>query len=543
MYELMEVPLMAFVLNSVDTKQLTFFDSFNFLTAREQRFLDKSWANPFAEIIFPAIDEKPFAVLYSNKDSRPNTPVNVIIGAFIIKELAGDSDDELLESLLFDIRYQYALHTTHYKEQPLSDRTLGRFRERCNAYELETGKDLLHDTVVSLAEEMSKLMKIDHQLKRMDSLMVASNIKKMNRLELLYTCVANLVKQMKKNQMEFPEALKHYTEDNDRNQVIYHNHSEETLSKIDTILKDARTLMELCTGHMDESSEYLLLIRVLKEQTTKDEDGNYHLKEAGTGMNGSILQNPSDPDATYREKAGKQYRGYVANVIEETGENGSLVTEYQYEQNIHSDSQFASEVIEQLGPQEETATIVADGAFASRGNEEAAAERNIRLITTNLTGRETPDIYADFEFNEDGSKVVRCAGGCTPKSCCYNQKNGQCVASFERSQCEGCPLKEQCNPKMNKKTSRKTISANGKHRAEQQRFRSSEEFKKMSAYRNGVETIPSILRRKYNIDHMPVRGKIRSKFFFGCKIAALNFTKLCKNLHDREKCAQKTVLA
>ena len=40
---------------------------------------------------------------------------------------------------MFDIRYQYALHTTSFTEQPLSDRTLSRFRARCLAYETETG--------------------------------------------------------------------------------------------------------------------------------------------------------------------------------------------------------------------------------------------------------------------------------------------------------------------------------------------------------------------------------------------------------------------
>lgn len=313
---------MAFALNSANTKQLSFCGSFNFLTTREQRFLERSWAKPFADIIFPAIDEKPIAVLYSNKDSRPNTPVNVIIASLITKELTGENDDEIVESLLFDIWYQYAFHTTHFEEQPLSDRTLGRFRERCYAYELETGIDLLHDTVISLSDEMAKLMKIDHQLKRMDSLMVASNIKKMSRLELLYTCVANMVKQMIKNEKEIPEQLQHYAEENDRNQVIYHNHSEETDSKIDIVLKDARTLLELCGDTMDESSEYLLWVRVLREQATTDEDGNYHLKESGSGMNGSILQNPADSDATYREKAGKQYRGYVSNIVEEASEHG-----------------------------------------------------------------------------------------------------------------------------------------------------------------------------------------------------------------------------
>ena len=52
-----------------------------------------------------------------------------------------------MESLLFDIRFQYALHTISFKEQPVSDRTFSRFRRRCLTYETETGIDLIHDTV------------------------------------------------------------------------------------------------------------------------------------------------------------------------------------------------------------------------------------------------------------------------------------------------------------------------------------------------------------------------------------------------------------
>ncbi len=191
---------MSFVLNPVDAQQLSLFDSYENLTEREKKFLSKSWARYFAESIFPKIDEKPYAVLYSGKDSRPNTPVNIQIGALIIKEFTGLSDEELLTALMFDIRFQYALHTTSYIEQPLSDRTLSRFRERCNAYEAEYGVDLLHETVTSLSKEMAELMKVDLSLKRMDSLMVSSNIKKMSRLELLYTCVANLAKELSKTE-------------------------------------------------------------------------------------------------------------------------------------------------------------------------------------------------------------------------------------------------------------------------------------------------------------------------------------------------------
>ena len=53
-----------------------------------------------------------------------------------------------------------------------------------------------------------------------------------------------------------------------------------------------------------------------------------------------------------------------------------------------------------------------------------------------------------------------------------------------------------------------------------------EEYKLFARLRNGVETIPSILKNVYNVNRMSVRGKIHCKFFFGSKVAALNFRKL-----------------
>lgn len=75
---------MSFKVNS--SQQISFNDSVFSLTAREKKALDNSWAKIFADEIFPNIDEERFSVLYSSKASRPNAPVNVIIGALIIKE-------------------------------------------------------------------------------------------------------------------------------------------------------------------------------------------------------------------------------------------------------------------------------------------------------------------------------------------------------------------------------------------------------------------------------------------------------------------------
>ena len=65
-------------------------------------------------------------------------------------------------------------------------------------------------------------------------------------------------------------------------------------------------------------------------------------------------------------------------------------------------------------------------------------------------------------------------------------------------------------------------------RAKAQCFTGTWQFKFLSRVRNGVETIPSTLRWKYNIDTMPVRGRTRMKHFWEIKIGALNFRKLLK---------------
>ena len=101
---------MSFVLNDASIHQMSFLDSFQTLTDREKKFLEKSWAKYFAEHIFPKIDEKPYAVLYSDKDSHPNTPVNIQIGALIIKEFMGLSNEDMLTALMFDIRF--SMHCT-----------------------------------------------------------------------------------------------------------------------------------------------------------------------------------------------------------------------------------------------------------------------------------------------------------------------------------------------------------------------------------------------------------------------------------------------
>ena len=517
---------MAFRTNSY--QQLAFTDSFARLTAREQKALENSWAKTFAEDIFPSINEEPFRVLYSDNASRPNTPVNICIGALIIKELFGLSDDEVVESLMLDPRYQYALHTTSYEEQPVSDKTLSRFRKRCYDYESAYGIDLLHSCMTDLGGKIAKMMGISPRIRRMDSMMIAANIRRLSRVELLYTCVAKMVLYLRKNgQEESIKGLAHYCDPDDYNKTFYHDDGSHTEERLKAILEDADRVLSLCGSAYDGVTEYQLLVRCLSEQTVVEESvRRLRTKEDG-GLHSGTLQNPSDPDATFRTKAGKEYRGYAANVEETVGNSGSVVTDYQYEPNNYSDSRFLKDSLKRTPEQEEPVTLVADGAYSGKENRGLAAEKNIRLVNTGLLGRETDDILAEFEFNESGTKVLKCPAGYEPKSCGYTgEKSQQFRVSFSREQCAECPNKGRCKAKIHKRVSTVTVSVKAHETAKQRRFMETEEFRSLFRIRNGVETVPSMLRRLYHVDRMPVRGLLRGRFFFGCKIGALNFRKL-----------------
>lgn len=515
---------MAFRTNS--SQQYSFTDKVFNLTPREQKALEKSWAKVFAEEIFPSIDEERFRVLYSERTQcRSNTPVNVIVGALIIKEMFQLSDDEVVENLMLDPRYQYALHTTSFDEQPLSDKSLSRFRKRCYDYETLHNVDLLHDCVADLSKKIAKMMGITPRIRRMDSMMIEANIRDLSRAELLYTCVAKLVIYLHKNKHDdLIAGLEHYYDPKDYNQRFYHSNSGETAEQIKAILDDADRLIDKCGQDFESVTEYQLLVRCLSEQTVVEKSAR-RLREKAEGMNSSMLQNPSDPDATFRAKAGKDHVGYVANVDESVSGSGSVVTDYQLEQNTYSDSQFFKDSVSRSETAKEPVTIVADGAYYGETNQDLASQKNITLVTTAVTGREVPDIYADFKLNEAGTRVLECPAGYTPKSCSVGGNNHLYV-SFPRDVCLNCPHKEDCHVKVHKKVCSLTISGKAQNRARAKRMQGTERFSLLSRIRNGVETVPSILRRIYNADRMQVRGLIKTRFYFGCKIAALNIGKL-----------------
>jgi hypothetical protein len=267
-----------------------------------------------------------------------------------------------------------------------------------------------------------------------------------------------------------------------------------------------------------------------------EEDGKLRLRtEEDGGMNSSMLQSPFDPDATCRTKHGEVWHGYSANFVETAGPEGSVVEDYDLQPNNYSDAQYLKDMISKMGDREEKATIVADGGYSGFEAKELAAEKGIEIVNTNLTGKEPDPFLADFVFSEDGTAVRSCPNGCSPCRQTFSERTGQCTIHMVETDCRECPHFSMCHPFKTKTGYRKTVSRKSKLRAEWLKERSGERFRQLSHVRNGVEAIPSLLRRKYWVDRMPVRGRLRCKMFLGFKIAALNFRRFCIFQQSRAK--------
>ncbi|MBC8492685.1 MAG: transposase [Chloroflexi bacterium] len=114
--------------------QIKLFGSINSLPKKLQKRLEESWAGDFYREYFVRIDEKPFAALYSDEPSRPNIPVNVLVGLETLKSGFGWSDAEMYDHFCYDVQVRYALGYRDLSEGHFELRTMYNFRQRVKAH-------------------------------------------------------------------------------------------------------------------------------------------------------------------------------------------------------------------------------------------------------------------------------------------------------------------------------------------------------------------------------------------------------------------------
>jgi len=353
--------------------------------------------------------------------------------------------------------------------------------------------------------------------------MVNSSCKKLSRLEIIYSTVARLIKVIDKN-ATLPKNFKPYLEEDHYNDTIYRSRDKNLNSKIKKVLKDGLKLYSLYRKNKEisKTEEFKLLSRMLKEQTQKGS-----IKSSKT-ISPDSLQNPTNPDATYRKKGKKKHIGYTANMVEKFDAKHRMITNYDLQKNTYSDQKFAKGAIKRL---DKETTLLVDGTYYSEEIAKKAKSKNIKMVPTSLVGRGKNNNGDKFEIDEKEHTVKKCPSGHKPITSAFEKVSYR--AHFNQKHCSNCPLRKDCSVVKQKKSYLFRVSEKTLHRSQLITIIGTSEYQELASKRAGIEGTPSVLRRKYKIDHLPVRGEVRSKVYLGFKNTAINCKRLIKGLMNR----------
>src|SRR4030066_732686 len=151
------------------------------LPEKLRKRLETSWAGVFYREFFCRLKEEPFAVLYADCPSRPNVPINVLVGLEYLKAGNGWTDEELYDAFCYDVQVRYALGYRQLGEGDFDLRTLYFFRSRLSHSMQQEGLNLLDRAFEQVTDEQIAAFQLKTGKQRMDSTLVASNIRQMGR--------------------------------------------------------------------------------------------------------------------------------------------------------------------------------------------------------------------------------------------------------------------------------------------------------------------------------------------------------------------------
>jgi len=496
--------------------------------------LEKSWAASFYAHIFLSVNEGRFSNLYSPIYSRPNRPVNLLISLLILKELHGLTDEALMASLYFDYRFQYALGISDMESEGLCINTLTNFRLRLLEHEATQNEDLFEQEIKALSEKMALLVGLDKSRARMDSFMVSSACKRLSRLELVYGVVTNMVETLHKQKAtHVTEPFQDFLKEGYRTSLLYHTRSEEAGTKLDHLLEQASQLYTyvLGLGDYDANPTFEQLTRLLQEQCIETKEG-VRIAIQGKAVKPQSLQNPSDPDATYRNKGGTGHTGYVANIVEvrDSEKKIGLILEFDVKPNTHSDASFGETFVQESPLSAEINVLAMDGAYYREETVKAAADKGLELNFSNMTGRKTKvdqTPVTQFEINDEHI-ITCCPAAHQPLRSSYDAEKQIYKATFSKELCNACPMLANCPIQQQVKNNTVRFSETKRQSDRVRSKHGNDRHRELSCFRAGIEGVVSALRRGYAVDNLPVFGFLRSKLWISSKVAAYNFKSMFK---------------
>lgn len=509
------------------------------LPEKQLKLLKGSWASTFYHEFFCRIDEEIFADLYSNEPSRPNVPVNVMVGLEVLKAGFGWSDAELYENFCFNLQVRYALGYDRLGDGDFAIRTLYYYRERLSKYYLESGVNLLEQAFEQITDAQILALQVRTGMQRMDSTQIASNIVDASRLQLLVEAIQRVHRILSEADQELlaadfapyiKDSAGHYTYRVKGKEAV-----QEHLQRVGAAI--CHLLAELKEAYADEPA-YQVLERIFAENFNLVED-DVSPKENDELASGS-LQSVDDLEASYRTKNNQHYKGYVANLTETCDPENKvqLITKVQVAPNNTDDDQLLAEALPNLQERTDLDTMMVDGGYGGEASDAVlGTQPDVKLIQTAIRGRQPdPDKFhlADFEFHYDPQ------GTPTTITCPHGQhvpitpaRTTGLHTRFDPQICSTCPFHQEgrCRAKPQKRDRRYLLAFTPKELQAAQRRKVYLEHQDCGQnLRAAVEATVRSVKNPFPAGKLPVRGQFRMTSMVIASAIHVNVRRICRYL-------------
>ena len=530
-------------------RQQKLFSAIAMMGQKVKEKLTKSWAGLFYQHVFAQIDEKPFAVLYSENNGRPNVPVNTLLSFEVIKNWKDYTDADLLEQLKFNLQIIYALGGQDAGDISFAPSTLYEFRRRVYRYTIQNPdkENLIFDQFAKLTDNFIKIAGISTKEQRMDSTQIMTNIKLGGRLSLAYDVLVQAIKACPDDVLT--DAHKNVLNPKYRTDALYRTRGKEArMQRLQEMVNLGAELLELVKSRPEvcDNRGIRILHRFISEQAYFEISKKMWVVKDNKDITADSLQSAYDEDSTYRSKAGKGHVCFVVNLSETCAEENpvQVITDYTVKKNITGDTEMLDERIEEIKERTRLTHLYVDGGHSGGRIEAHAHSADVELHYTNMTGSEpNPEKIPITSFViTDHNRVEACPQGHAPISSQFNNKNKVIRAYFSLNHCSTCPFRDICPVQMRKNNAVLKVDQNKLFTAEvREKIHDNDAREEAGRKRAAIEGTNSALKRAQDAGKLKVRGIVKASLVMGLKIIGHNFSQIVHffNGNTRHKYTKK----
>lgn len=398
--------------------------------------------------------------MYDPGNGRPSIPPSLMSGVLLLQFHDDVSDEEAVQRLMFDLRWQVALNlpTDFPGFDPSS---LTYFRQRLIEHKQER---YAFDRFVQVGREAGFIP--DRVTLLTDTTRTKGAGAVMDTYTLLRRGIRKLLKQLGYAAAVKQRGLSPETQrlvatyiDQDRKAKIDWTDPKQRKAQLKVLFQDAEAALSLAGEQMDDADVRAtgwLLVKIMGDDIEPDDQGAPQIAK-GTAEDRII--SITDPEMRHgRKSSAQRFDGFKAAVT--TEQSSELILDIQDMRAAGSDGQ---ELLPTIARVEQHAgvtveRIIGDGAYGSGENRAACAtheEQPVDLVAP-LARPDDPEIDKSAFAIDLATQTATCPQGHTVTAQAGSPKLGLPTLrfTFPRARCEVCPLFKRC---VKSKTAGRTV--------------------------------------------------------------------------------------